>query len=165
MLFKNNSNSLTNIKKYIDRLHVISNKLSFISFGLFAITTLNMIISIYLWVTFKARDYSSFNENIYSLFFSLGAFGIIIVLSFYFDLLRKEGNSLFEFISDELQGITPSSKFDEENMANEILSDARWSLRQFTRSEEIPLFPGRMGPILIILLNFVFMIISLVLIR
>jgi hypothetical protein len=70
---------------------------------------------------------------------------VAVSLIVYQDIQRRKGNVIYEEISDEFQreGALPSGKSLE----------ARLILRSFVHSSELPLAPGRYGPLIYFLVN------------
>jgi len=79
-----------------------------------------------------------------------------------FDMYRKDGDSLYEEISDELQWNIRSISINEPK-DNEITYNRRPAmeyrliLRQFLRANDMPFISGRLGPAVYIAMNWMFL--------
>ena len=110
-----------------------------------------------------------------SVIIATGFANVICVLGF--EILRKNGDALFQEISDELQwrigrksklprskepsisSATPQLKVDKYSKYKPDL-DARIILRNFTLASDLPLIPGRFSPAIYIGLNFALVFLS-----
>ena len=82
----------------------------------------------------------------------------IILVSIY-EYLRKKGDVLFEEISDELRwDVSGKSVSGAEKPALEI----RVTLRSFARAADLPLVPGKFGPVLYVLFNLTILLVQFV---
>ena len=90
--------------------------------------------------------------------------GFTLVFSAVYDLAKREGDALFEEISDELQWKIASASHSEVYSRVEIDEidqhakarpelNARVVLRTFASSTELPLIPGRYGAALYVAIN------------
>lgn len=81
-----------------------------------------------------------------------------IGMALWFETLRKRGDAIFEEVSDEFQWHIGKKYADssggETDLARPQL-DVRLALRDFARSAELPLFPGRLGPAAYVAVNLV----------
>ncbi len=80
----------------------------------------------------------------------------VMILVVLFETDRKEGDALFKEISDELQwnvrfsgGMSPESAPPEKRPN----LNYRFALRLFAQSTDLPLTPGRYGPLAYLLIN------------
>ncbi len=79
-----------------------------------------------------------------SLFLGGLAFAIVV----FHESLRRQGETLFEEISDELEWRVQET----DHLGNQAIAEerpdlrARIALRSFTRTTDLPLVPGRFGP-------------------
>ena len=95
--------------------------------------------------------------------FLVCSFGIAIFCAgaaYVFDILRRDGNILFEIISNELHSVEAEPFLDEPvetvNVEDDIKIDridALVELRQFTQNSDMPLLPGKFGPAILLLVN------------
>ena len=85
----------------------------------------------------------------------------VLILAVVYETLRKRGNVLFEEISDELQwnvqggGAKPLAEKRPD-------LNARLVLRTFARASDMPLFPGKLGPALYVILNLVLLLMPII---
>jgi hypothetical protein len=79
----------------------------------------------------------------------------------FYESWRKRGEVLFEELSDELDWrVNPQQRggYPRERPALE----ARVALRSFTRTSDLPLAPGRLGPAFYVLINLALLITTFV---
>lgn len=79
-------------------------------------------------------------------------------LALWFDALRKDGKSYYDEISGALHGVSTVTGELEELKIDSLM--ARIAVRKFMNSYDIPLIPGRFGPGILVLLNFMVLTIS-----
>ncbi len=94
-------------------------------------------------------------------FFSVLFTIIIFGLAIFYENQRKSGEAIFEEVSDELQwhiGYRSSipNKVSEKKPELEI----RIALRTFARTTDLPLIPGKFGPVLYIGINILISLLS-----
>ncbi len=72
-----------------------------------------------------------------------------------YEYLLRQGNILFDEISDELEWNVKGSHLSEGGALTEKRPDlkVRMILRMFSRANDLPLFPGAYGPAIYVLLN------------
>jgi hypothetical protein len=78
---------------------------------------------------------------------SLSAAALALVTVLTHEHLRKAGDALFEEISDEFQ-----RRFKSSDPTGEY-SEARKALRAFSATTDLPLIPGKWGPVIYVLAN------------
>jgi hypothetical protein len=71
----------------------------------------------------------------------------ILFLAVHFETIRKRGDVLFKEISDELQWNVRFSDPDGTAPPRRPSFDARLALRSFAHASDLPLVPGRYGPL------------------
>ncbi|MBL8230948.1 MAG: hypothetical protein JNL98_20810 [Bryobacterales bacterium] len=120
----------------IRRLSSIRERLS--SLGLIAasITIVHFILA--FWPP-RSVNYAGRTEADVEYGVALGVFAVLAVVLH--EALRKQGDAIFEEISDEFHRIGRSA----ETADTRALS-ARITMRSFTISSDLPLVPGKFGP-------------------
>ncbi|HXQ72190.1 MAG TPA: hypothetical protein VN844_16965 [Pyrinomonadaceae bacterium] len=84
---------------------------------------------------------------------------IAVVAIVRYETLRKRGDALFEEISDELQWNLRQNV--TETIARERPElNARVALRSFARATDLPLIPGRYGPVIYVAINLVILFVG-----
>ena len=122
----------------------------------FTFTITCLILSFYtalnLSRAFKEPYVSSGFASYYKSFFyaSLLTGGLGLILVMFYEMLRKQGESLFEEISDELEWHVEGVRVTDR--ASDVVErphlHARIILRSFARTTDLPLVPGKFGPAL-----------------
>ena len=102
----------------------------------------NVILSVFLGTLFCAASSALF----------------ALLLSVVFEGRRKEGDVLFKEISDELQWYVRFQKKDKIDISPSTPEhrpdlQARLALRAFAQSSDLPLVPGKYGPLAYALVN------------
>src|SRR5207248_3149729 len=74
---------------------------------------------------------------------------VTLFFAIHFETIRKRGDILFKEISDELQWNVRFSDPDSPGTAppRRPSFDARLTLRSFAQASDLPLVPGRYGPL------------------
>jgi len=80
---------------------------------------------------------------------------IALAIAVVYESWRKQGDALFEEISDELQwNIRGTRLLQDKSLAEERPAlQARVILRAFARASDLPLIPGRLGPAVYVVVN------------
>lgn len=141
------------IEKYIGRLESKTNSMKFLGMIMLIVTTLNLLTAMFMSrMLFSSSDYG-FGRPVNWAFASL--LGVtVLVAALRFDQLRREGETLFEVISDELHAKTDSNYSDSEREQGKQISIwAKYVLREFSRNSDVPLIPGKFGPGILCLVN------------
>lgn len=77
---------------------------------------------------------------------------IVFLSSLLFDLYRRKGKAYYDEITEEMHGkALNSNKSSDENDSKSM--EARLAMRQYMNAMDIPLLPGKYGPVIIIGLN------------
>lgn len=92
-----------------------------------------------------------------------GVSGLLIVLVF--EQRRKEADALFEELSEDLHWQLRGDSTKTSPIQEKPEFEARVILKQFSRTSDLPLVPGRMGPAAYAAFNVALMICELVLVR
>ena len=163
------SNSFT-VGHALRKLSNIVDALRQIGLVILCVTTLNLVLSV-------AALFARINENqskiptqlsasegpVAPASSMIGFFSVLVGLAVLFAIInfessRKQGNALFEEISDELQWL-PVKKETESNLPEYRPNiEVRLILRSFVQCVDLPLIPGRFGPILYVIINVILMI-------
>jgi hypothetical protein len=82
---------------------------------------------------------------------------IALVLAVHFETIRKRGDILFKEISDEIQWNLRFSDSESTDTAphKRPQFNARLTLRSFAQASDLPLIPGRYGPLMYVLIDLV----------
>jgi hypothetical protein len=91
------------------------------------------------------------------LYLAIGFGGVSLVLVIFYESYRKQGEALFEEISDELQWHIRFVGDNEKRSTSDVRPglEARVVLRFFARATDLPLVPGRFGPAVYVMVNIV----------
>jgi len=149
------------LNEYIYRLQRVARSLNFFSLMIIALTLLNIITPAVVW----AYPRILYPGPLAVILISVGVFVAVFGLAVAFERKRKEGDALFQTLSDQLHGILSSRRKPEESPRYDLIPEARLSLQLFTQNSDLPLFPGRTGPALIVILNLGLLAFSLILQR
>lgn len=127
------------------RLNALRTILTYCSLAAITVNLGNMIFVIYQIVTppTSSSGYSSSRsaDIVTAGLFSGVMLATVLALLLTHELIRKQGDAVFDELSDLLQsGISNSSDADVI-----LKSEARLATRRFTRAADLPLFPGRFG--------------------
>jgi hypothetical protein len=102
-------------------------------------------------------SFSSLDRSTYRLAFSFSLVfgGMALAAVMFHESLRKQGDTLFEEISDELEWhVKDVSIYEKRDVAEERPTlRARIALRSFARTTDLPLIPGRFGPAIYAAIN------------
>lgn len=115
---------------------------------IFLITSFNLI----LVLSSLSPGIFPFREaSMFSLLFTF----VCLTLTIYYETLRKRGEAIFEETSDELQWHIGyrNSLFNKEASSKRPDLEIRIILRSFARTTDLPLIPGKFGPVLYIGIN------------
>lgn len=81
---------------------------------------------------------------------------INIFLTIFFDYLRKKGETIFEEVSDELHWYIGYEKGNSQNTSEKKPEiKIRILLREFVKTTDLPLIPGKYGPAVYIGINII----------
>ena len=150
--FRKKPNKNLSLSHYLEVIHETTEKLKIVGIILLAITLCN--IGILLAIGAQILIVRSYDHQFFSfilLIFCLTS----IALALFYDLMRREGNILYEEISNELHGKDDDeshSKHEYEKYKKSRLQ-AKVMLRRFTHNSELPLIPGRYGPAILAAVN------------
>jgi len=114
---------------FLSRLSEVNRRLRIASLSIVLLTVAKLVMTLF-GLLFRGLD------------FILTAFVIFTIVSLagiLFDQLKRQGVSVFEAISDELERRGPSVEYESLQM------EARYLLRSFSRSSDLPLVPGKFG--------------------
>jgi hypothetical protein len=167
----------------VTRLEKISSQLRFIGNIILLLTLFNMFSTIaafyfsQVWNVIIAKNalkdpfgYSTYNYSTYTVeqsFYIAASLSFIfliicIFLLITFDKQKRQGNVLFEEISDELQWWMLSKNSSDTNKENNILVEKerpilriRIALREFAHTTDLPLMRSSYGSIMYFLLNII----------
>lgn len=89
--------------------------------------------------------------------FSAAMFIIVTTLALVFDVCRRRGDTLYEAVSDGFKSSSSSSGPDI-NFDDELMHEARYSLRNFDKASDLPLLPGKFGPAILVGTNLILLI-------
>lgn len=142
---------------YLLKINKISYRLQKTGILLLAITLTN--IGVLLAMSARIINIYNNDPQLFSLLLLILCLSTI-ALALHYDIQRREGNILFEEISNELHG-----KGDVEMTLDEFQKyknkslRAKIELRGFTHNSELPLIPGRYGPAILAAINlFIFLV-------
>jgi hypothetical protein len=142
------------LPKAIERLEQISHGLRYLGQSLALISFVNFVAAVLAYGVAPKIFYN--HESVVQLMLlgSCAATLSALVLAVRFETRRKIGDVLFKEASDDLQW---HSRFSEAviTLPPELRPDikARIALRSFAETTDLPLVPGRFGPLVYILLN------------
>jgi hypothetical protein len=163
------------IDTYLKELEFTSRSLRFYSLLIAVLTISNMFFFLGVFVF---RDVVESPAIVSVQLFNLGIFSVVIAVIVLFDRRRRRGNGLFEEISNEIQSLTGEA-FKEmltattvyeyndaeletmTGLSKQVKFNARVTLRDFTRSAELPLVPGNIGPVIYFVFNLLITMIAL----
>lgn len=138
----------------LQKLERINSRLSVYSWCVIALTVANLLAAITAWLSRHS------SEVRFSLFFNCLLGASVLAFAIHYENLRKRGDVLFEEISDELQwnirgvGAKPLPEVKPS-------MSARLVLRTFARASDMPLIPGKLGPVGYVAINLLFVLLSL----
>ncbi len=111
-------------------------------------TSLNLTVFflVFFWVIVSPSEI--IRTFLYAFYSSSLFFGLIALIGVGFrETVRKQGDTLFEEISDEIQrGMRMSPQGMTYSISDDLLLRARIALRNFAKAGELPLVPGKFGP-------------------
>lgn len=91
---------------------------------------------------------------------TVGTLLALLMVLIMYDVFRRRGSGIFEELSDTLQFLSygtskdPSSTYpEEEEKLSHIMIEARFVMREFSSSSNLPLIPGQYGPSIFFLIN------------
>ncbi|HEY0459224.1 MAG TPA: hypothetical protein VGC97_08820 [Pyrinomonadaceae bacterium] len=160
------------LEENLKRLSVISSYLRLFGLTIVSFSFLCIGLTIILGVgksIFDNNDYYSSSPDILSRMGKTQA-GMVFTFLIIFEILNflfvviydsrlKQGNAIFEEISDELQwniNKAPTQSNSSSAVAdNRPELETRIILRTYARTTDLPLFPGKYGPALYIFLNII----------
>ena len=141
------------MEKSLYRLERLTRVLRIVGLFCFSLTVLCVVISFLTLFNLSRVDsqYLSSNFRSYyrSYFYASLVAGILaLILVVFYETLRKQGESLFEEISDELEWhiLAEPSKQSASPTGERPSLSARIVLRSFVRATDLPLVPGKFGP-------------------
>lgn len=138
---------------HINRLRKRTQDLRILGFLIFYSTLIGLVLSILPRTIFSYLSIEVFDiARLISTIVAIMAMCLIVA----YEYRCRVGRALFEEISDEFQwrkhGEFRDVPPDEESDESAPL-DARIALREFTRTIDLPLIPGRFGPAVYMLVN------------
>ncbi|MGC2236757.1 MAG: hypothetical protein WA584_11385 [Pyrinomonadaceae bacterium] len=137
------------LEKSLESLNQITKKLNLLSSIILVLTFSNLIaiaLALYDSPGYLDKGYSSTYKTsaMILLFFYWIPFLLVITAIYSYESKRKQGEVLFEEISDELEWHIKSDKTEAASTRPEI--NARVSLRSFFKTTDLPFVPGKFGP-------------------
>jgi hypothetical protein len=108
-----------------------------------------------------APEKSSYSSDDFLIWAFLVGGNVLLALSF--ESFRKRGNALFEELSDEFQWHLGSEKklFDKIGPTRPPI-ELRVTLRSFLSATDLPLAPGRFGPLIYTIINVILFVLGAV---
>lgn len=88
---------------------------------------------------------------------SVAIFITVTILALCFDVFRRRGDALYEAVSDGFKSAGSSSSSDSY-LDEELMHEARYSLRNFDKASDLPLIPGKFGPAVLVGSNLILLI-------
>jgi hypothetical protein len=131
---------VANLNQALTELGNITSRLRWIGAGLLGVVLAQVILTWWTFVVvFPIRPVADYTLSVFTGFTaSLSA----LALAIFFDRTRREGDDLFNVISDQLQS--------RDSLAP---IDLRLRMREFVRASELPLAPARTGLLVYLLIS------------
>lgn len=136
-------NGQTELAVALSRLSKISRLMKMISFFIGYLTLMNFVL---LATILIVKSSLPANEEVIAKAFSLLLAPASLLLVLIYARQRKDGDSLFEEISDELEWNIRSQRASRPSSKESPALAARLQLREFVEVSDLPLVPGRFGP-------------------
>lgn len=142
-------------------LRKVSYRMARLSIMIAALTACNVASFLFMAGSMARSGYSAYQASFVVLGVSLVVGGSALVAVVLFENLRKRGDVLFEEISDEFLW-NAGSRSTESRVPSHPEErppfNTRLYLRSYTRTADLPLFPGRIGPGLYAVVNLLTMV-------
>lgn len=152
-----NHNPIPQMDEALSRLRRISFGLRSVGWGVFLATLANIAATAICLARHSASQDLSFWRPL-SLWSCLAAILFVV----FYEYSRRQGNVLFEEISDELEWNVNGAKLSEGGSLASARPEVnvRIILRMFARATDLPLFPSQYGPVIYLLLNLILVFIG-----
>lgn len=146
----------------LSRLELIGSRLRLMGLAVFASTLVNLLIMVVVWFVYLFSRFSIFftgfrTDNItLMLFVQVISVACALLFTVLHESRRKQGDTLFEEISDELQwNVRGAELLSEGNAvaAERPALQTRLVLRTFARASDLPLVPGKFGAAIYVAVN------------
>ncbi len=152
--------SPSSLEARLNQLKRISVRLRYLSLMAFLFTALNLVSLIaaaFMYPLFRSMvlhgKYSLIMGSLSSLLAVAAWFAAVI-----FETSRKQGDALFEEISDLLQLRYYQRLADAEPPEERPFVDGKIILRSFARAADLPIIPGKFGPAVYVAANLMIVI-------
>ena len=160
--------SPSSLEAQLNQLNRISVRLRHLGMMAFIFTPASLVSLVAtLFVRWSFNGFSAMLAmNILSLILIVSA----LVAAVMFEINRKEGDALFEEISDELQWEEQLMRYyqklaDAEPTEGRPFADVKIILRSFARAADLPIIPGKFGPAVYVAASLIMLLIQLWLYR
>lgn len=160
-MLKKREKQVFNLDKAFYYLKHITHKLHRLGLLIYSSTMLNLIISFFFISKLDIHlfgEVPKFGIALAIVFICLFSLSNLVMVVFY-ENYRKRGETLFEEISDEIQWRISDrqvSKYDEEVLIDyKPWLESRVILRDFVKTTDLPLIPGKYGTSIYAIINIV----------
>ena len=144
-------NPFLHLDEELNKLQRLSWNLRFISLLTLFATLVNLAVALFLWSGYATDGKLSTTLRPIPLLAGLSA----ILGAGLYDYFRRQGNILYDEISDEMEWHVRRARLSEGEALAEQRPDVKLRLimRMFSHANDLPLIHGKTGPMVYVLLN------------
>jgi hypothetical protein len=154
------------LREALNRLSYVTQRLKRLAFN--SLSGLGIQLVLYVAKPFVRYMFMKDSSSASEIGIGLAAAGVLLYIAmslFHFDRVKREGDSLFEEISEELHWTidkTVKSSNDLTGGKGRPDLEARVIMRNYAANRELPLAPGKLGPMVYLVMAFGMFILSTV---